>query len=593
MAKNNLPPIAIIADAHFHDTQSHYDFDGIIIEGQRLTLRSWADTRRSSRVFNESKVALNTALQDIEARGIKHVVLLGDYTDDGQNEAYERLIKLLRAHRDHYGTHFFAITGNHDAYGPMGKHQSTRFVSGIGTTTLVTSDPEVAATETESAICTLRMFCEGVPDGVTKMSEFGLFRQTDYLHWETPFGGDDSIDSRRYDAQSADGLQLHKLVDASYLVEPADGLWLLMIDANVFEPRVGNRKPAQKKAFLDSSDAGWNSVLRNRPYLIDWISDVCSRAEHENKTLIAFSHYPIIDPFADTDNNALKLFGNTEMIRRKPGENVSTTLLDCRLRLHFSGHLHVNALSQRANNTSQIEDSAVPSLVAFPACYKIVHTSTSSLNIDTVNLNSMPLDTTLLQLYREENKTISDHECTALNTSNYGEFLYQRMHTRTVHHYLVKEWPKEIAESVLHSTAADLACLMMVGTEDAQHSSLTNSASKISPDQLNQIAQKMTSYQLSLDDLAACSMTQLVSDWYCLRHARYVARDFIRPEKINLYCFLADTFGDCALVNIDTPRSFFSVFLGLLELSITRSEKTATRERVVPANCAMQDVKFT
>ena len=51
---------------------------------------------------------------------------------------------------------------------------------------------------------------------------------------------------------------VRRMIDASYLVEPVDGLWLLSIDANVFEPRDGDLDPAAEASYIDSTDAGWN-----------------------------------------------------------------------------------------------------------------------------------------------------------------------------------------------------------------------------------------------------------------------------------------------------------------------------------------------
>jgi len=79
--------VAIIADAHLHDIHANYDGATTTLGEQSLTLRSWADTRRSSRVFNESRDALIAALDDIVNRDIEIVILLGDYSDDGQIEA--------------------------------------------------------------------------------------------------------------------------------------------------------------------------------------------------------------------------------------------------------------------------------------------------------------------------------------------------------------------------------------------------------------------------------------------------------------------------------------------------------------------------
>lgn len=575
MNKAGLPPLAVIADAHVHDINSDYDFGGTNIEGQQLTLRSWADTRRSSRVFNESKAALMHALHDIDKRGIKHVVLLGDYTDDGQIEATTRFTDLLHTHSDQYGTQFFAITGNHDAYGPLGKHQSTRFASGASKTVLVTSDPKVAATEPDTAILTPKMYCEGVAVGISKMSEFGLFKQPGYVHWESPFGLSDSIENRQYDASSDDGLRTHTLVDASYLVEPVQGLWLLMIDANVFEPRNGQWKPNQKKAFLDSSDAGWNSVLKNRPYLIDWIRDVCARAKQYGKTVMAFSHYPVTDAFADQDNNAFTLFGDHEMLRRKPGPEASDALLSTGLHLHFSGHLHVNASSQ-VSKGHVMEECAVPSLVTFPAAYKVVTADTNTFNIETINLSSMPLDPRLMNFYRDEALDEGEADIAAFGASTYGEFLYHRMRCRVVHHFLQKEWPKDIAVAVLNTTTLDLWELMSSDRAAADvnaPATLTNR----SPSEQKTHTLAMAQHELSCDDLATCSMSQLIADWYCFRHAGNEVHQFTDLKNIKIYSYLAEQFGDLAPAGLSTQQAFFATFLGMLGSYVRRSSRRSNR----------------
>lgn len=569
-----LPAIAVIADAHFHDIESNYHNKGVTIDDRHLTLRSWTDTRSSSRVFNESKAALLMALQNIENSGIKHVVLLGDYSDDGQIEAIDRLVVLLRQHRDRFGTHFYAITGNHDAFGPVGKHQSTRFAVANGSTELVTSDPKVAATEPESAVLSRNMYCEGVGTGISKMSEFGLFRQADYLHWETPFGPGDSVQERQYDAHSSDGQRVHKLIDASYLVEPVAGMWLLMIDANVFEPRNGQWRLTQKKAFLDSSDAGWNSVLRNRPHLLDWIKNVCARADQAGKSLIAFSHYPVTDPFADADNSASRLFGNSEMIRRKPAENVAQTLMDCGIRLHFGGHLHVSGLSRRTQNGHEITDCHVPSLAAFPPCYQVVHSNDGHHHIDTHHLFEMPLDPLLMAFYRKNSTDSDDVDKRVLATSHYGEFLYQRMHTRAIHNHLKKEWPQPIAQAVLNTTVCDLVILMLSGSSslDPQSNKALGLASVA-----NQLKTTASGYGISSADLVKCPMTRLIADWYCLRHAAHLAIEFIGADTLRIYFYLADTFGDLSPKDVTKHNAFFAVFLGMLKSSLDKS-KTLSKQ---------------
>ena len=57
---------------------------------------------------------------------------------------------------------------------------------------------------------------------------------------------------------------------------PQDGLWLLMLDANVFHRLDG--------LWQLRSNAAWDHVLAQRPYLLDWIADVSERAQRMGKT---------------------------------------------------------------------------------------------------------------------------------------------------------------------------------------------------------------------------------------------------------------------------------------------------------------------
>ncbi len=570
-----LPAIAVIADAHFHDLHSDYGCGYTSIDGKQLTLRSWQDTRRSSRVFNESGKALKAALSDIQQRGVRHVVLLGDYTDDGQIESTKRLTVLLNHYRSEYDMAFYAIPGNHDFYGPSGKHQSTRFINDHGST-LVTSDPEVAATESDTAVLTKNMYCEGSPAGLLPMADFGLFNHADYLHWETPFGKSDKPEARMYDAQSADGSAVHSLMDASYLVEPSEGVWLLMIDANVFEPRNGRTDPTRKSTFINSSDAGWNSVLRVKPFLLDWIKDVCTRAKATGKQLIAFSHYPAIDPIDHQTKCDARLFGQSEIVRRSPDALVANALIAAGLNLHFSGHMHVDNTTHYKRDGQTLTDIAVPSLVSFPACYKLIHPSSRSqgCRIDTIAIGAMPIDQTLIDYYRANSESADADagivDGPALNSKTYGEFLYNRVRTRVKHHYLIKEWPADIACEINKATAADLAYLLIMA-QTSPSKSLTLGAMKelITPELVSDLDAAAALYELTHKDFEACSMIALIADWYCLRQAGPIARSYIKPKNQKLYACLSE------LTN--TPKSkansrhveFLNLFIDVLKHSLS------------------------
>lgn len=551
-----MPAVAVIADAHFHDIEGDYDFAGISVNGRTLTVRTWADTAGSTRVFNESFAALKAALNRIVARGIRHVVLLGDYTDDGQRETAASLVRLLEHYRARHGLSFYATPGNHDVFGPLGKHRDTRYVDASGGTTLVTSDAEKAADDPGKPVVTPKMYCDGVPSGLMAMGDFGYFRQPGYLHWETPFGESDDPDLRQHDLVSTDGQTVRRLMDASYLVEPEDGLWLLMIDANVFEPRNGKRDIARKKAFLDSSDAGWNALLRVKPYLLDWIADVVRRAKAQGKQLLAFSHYPTIDPFEDDTGSERALFGETNVAKRTPRLQVAETLARAGIALHFSGHLHVEARSGLDVQGDRLTNIAVPSLVAFPAGFVVVETAGGAPVVESVSLSGEPLDMDLVSLYRAEHNCSSSEQDSALEADSYGDFLYRHMRSLTVRRYLPKEWPPDMAARVRDTTLWDL-CLEM--DDRATHA----------------VEEQASTFGIDAARLRECPTLDLVVDWYCLRQSPAQAPGYIPAQKLDCYRFLAQTYGDVHAAGSHEPKGFFAIFLGVLARSLERASRDA------------------
>lgn len=554
-----MSAIAVIADAHFHDIEGDCDFSGVTVNGRKLTVRSWADTSGSTRVFNESFAALPAALDKIVALGIRHVVLLGDYTDDGQRGTTASLVRLLDRYRSQHGLSFYATPGNHDVFGPLGKHRDTRYVDATGGTTLVTSDPEMAAADPGQPVVTEKIYCHGVPAGILAMRAFGYMRRPEYLHWETPFGPNDDPAAREYELRSADGKTARRLMDASYLVEPERGLWLLMIDANVFEPRNGQRDILRKKAFLDSSDAGWNALLRVKPHLLDWIADVAARAEREGKRLLAFSHYPAIDPFEDHTASERTLFGDTNVARRTPLPLVAQRLVAAGVSLHFSGHLHAEARSRLDFDGRSLTNIAVPSLVAFPAGFVTIHEDGGALRVDSVSLAAQPLDTDLLSLYRAETTRAGLAPDPALDARDYGDFLHHHMRALTIQRFLPKEWPEDIAALVPGMTLWELG-LLMAESERA-------------------LEESAASFGIDAGQLQTSTLLDLIVDWYCLRQSPAQAPGHITSAKLASYRLLAQVYGDVHAANQDASRRFFAIFLGVLARSLGRAEREALLEQ--------------
>ena len=513
-----MPPpfrLAIIADAHFHDPRGDFGGAGVDIDGERLVLRSWRDTATGIRAVNESAAALTAALDRIVAMGIRHVILAGDCTDDGQAETTRRLAALLHGWQDRHGLRFHAIPGNHDVFAAHGKHTSARIVTGPGRTALLTSDPS------QGSIATPAMRCLGQPAGLMPMAAFGLFRQPDHLHWESPFGPDDAPAARMYDAGAADGSVSHRLMEASYLVEPDPGLWLLMLDANVFEPRPGRTDPSRKKAFLDPSEAGWNALLRVKPHLLRWIADVTARAAAQGKVLVTVSHYPVLDPFLADGGAETALTPASNLARRTPGPAVAQALIAAGLRWHAGGHLHVH----RANTRDGLTDVALPSLVTFPPAFTVVTAGARGTRTDAVSLDALPPDPMLTALYLAEGRTDP--------ALPYGAFLARQFRARVRAVRLPRDWPPQVLDWMQGRHAADLAGLL--GAADA----LTDGA------------------------LSTCPLTDLAADIYLLRDGGTLAPDHLSPDRLHLCRSLA-RLGDATADPAASVASFWRRFLSVM-----------------------------
>ncbi|HBF28195.1 metallophosphoesterase [Rhizobium sp.] len=532
--------LAIIADAHFHDIDGDYGVPGVTLGARSLTLRSWADSRASTRVFNESAMALDAALKAIVARNIHHVVLLGDYTDDGQRTTTANAAKLFKEHEARHGTRFYALPGNHDIFGPKGRHQAKRFLQADGSSLLVTSDVSETA---PNHIVNPAMYCEGYPLGLAPMAAFGYFRRSDYLYWETPFGLSDDPLERTYKVSSQDGQNLYSLMDASYLVEPEDGFWLLMLDANVFEPRDGVFPIGSEQAFIDSTAAGWNAMLRLKPFIVEWMADVATRAKQLGKTLLAFSHYPAIDPFDDPEGTREVLFPNSTMTKRKPSDAVANALIAAGIPVHFSGHLHVEGVSLHNNDDGQLVNVAVPSLVAFPPAFKHLKIGKHTVAVETVDLAGLPMDADIISLYRRETALLGYEPDKALAADTYGQFL--RLHTAAlvIHRYFPTEWPSDI-----------VTCLAPMSLEQL----CLDERTRPNGMDANGLAILCQQGQLSQQDLAQLSIPELVSDWYCLSQAASLALPVLGEQRLKLLHWVADLYCDA---NNQAEETTVSVFL--------------------------------
>jgi 3',5'-cyclic AMP phosphodiesterase CpdA len=531
-----MQPIAIIADPHFHDISYRPGSPAA------SAVRTLADTCESTRVFNESDHAFRAVLDDIVRRGISIVVINGDLTDDGQASTMARATDILTHYSRQHGLRFFASLGNHDVFAIHGRHQSKRFLDADGRHTLVTSDPTALLDESRARVVTPEMYCGGYARALQSLRPFGFFRGADVHHWETPFGQDDDLEARTFEIRSADGMTTRRMIDASYLAEPVPGLWLLSIDSNVFEPRIGAPDAHAECGYIDSTDAGWDSMLRNKPFIFDWMRDVAQRARGGGKKLLAFSHYPVLEPLASTVEIERKLLGNTSFVRRSPGHDAGMAAAATGIGAHFSGHLHVNDTAVLQSGERFLVNVAVPSLVGFPPAYKIANFDEDRLYVDTVVVDSVRGFDAAFALYKAELEITGEDYGSILDATDYADFVSRHVAELVGRRYLPKEWPEDLAWMVRTLTLQD-AWRMAEADVDVSSPGAPFSES------------------VSLGDTPFFT---LVVDWYHLRHGREIALDRIPGERMAVYRALAKRYADSAWIE-GSKQASIAAFLTIFE----------------------------
>lgn len=264
------------------------------------------------------------------------------------------------------------------------------------------------------------------------MANYGITRPSKVLYWETPFGDRADV-ARRYliDSNSAG-------FDFSYLVEPQEGLWLLILDANVFQWENG--------AWQVRSNAAWDHVLKQRPYMLDWIANVTERASRSGKTLLAFSHYPALPLAMSGEGDMRKAACTPDWSKRMPSLESGLLLAQAGIRWHFSGHMHVAGRIEYDG----LVNLAVPSPVAYPGGYAAVTCEDGRVDCEFVRLKDAPGFSVANAAYkmqvRRADMTPDLHE--ALAAKEYSDFLnaHQKAVIALIH--LGKDWPPGIVESL-------------------------------------------------------------------------------------------------------------------------------------------------
>lgn len=582
--------IAFLADVHLQDVYGTFtdsDFRGLKDpeSGQYATIRTMQAQLHSTRLFNENYFAFIAALDDIVQRGIKYVVLPGDFSDDGQPLNVRGIKRILDDYSQNHGISFIVTTGNHDPCHPYdreagksdflgadGKQQPIMSRAGLYSPDLTKEHPVVVTRDIRKL---------GYGEIITLLGDHGFFPKPQHLYWETPFS---SYDYQSYSLEQArQASQLDKrtysilpdtlsMPDISYLVEPEEGLWFVAIDANVYIPRDNALSDPLNPTSYNSPSIGYRNMLTHKRHLITWIEGVTQRAEALGKVVIAFSHYPMIEFNDKATPNIQRLLGENGMQSlRVPPQKVADLFADAGLKVHFGGHMHINDTGVHESDAGNtLINVQIPSLAAYIPAYKLLTLHDQyQWEVETIVVDSVPDFNTFFDLYQMEydflvrtgqemlwNKNV-------LQSQTYKDYTSFHLKELVRLRFLPNEWPEALKEFFLPKTGEEL---LLWAFPDA-------SVQSISPARQMEEATKGAMETARRNNIAFSNLSQwkgsdLVYDLYRLRSADRLAIPDITQRRIQEYTAVLEAIaqsqarsGQIMTQNIEELQTIFYRFL--------------------------------
>ncbi|WP_268223768.1 metallophosphoesterase family protein [Sinomicrobium oceani] len=532
--------IAFLADVHLQDlygTFTDTGYRGIINPetGKYTLLRTMGAQLHSTRIFNENYFAFLTALQDIAARGIRLVALPGDYSDDGQPIHVNGLRHILDHYSGQYGMQFFITTGNHDPVGPFRQEAGkSDFLGAGGKNQLITSIAKDTVRNTTTAlppVFSRDIAKSGYADIMKTLEHFGFYPSPDNLYWATPFSTytpdsytiEKAREAGRLQNRMYDVLPGYPVPDASYVVEPVPGLWLLALDGDVHIPEDPTVSPEDAGNY-SGAGTGYKNVLSHKQHLIGWVKEITTLARKYHKTLIAFSHFPMIDFNDDASPLLEKLFGGKKwQLGRVPPEAVAETFAKAGLRVHVGGHMHINDTGIRNYDTGDwLVNIQSPSPAAYMPGYKILTIHDEDIEVETVSLSDVTEFRALFPLYETEYEYLQNREQplwdkSILRSKTYKDFTLWHLR-ELVRLRFLKDWPEELREAILARKGTDFIAMI----SNPQHK------------------KELRKSGLRYRDFRKWDGRDLLYDFYKLRNADELAFADIPEKRIAQYNYLAE-----------------------------------------------------
>ena len=552
---NETIRIAFMSDVHLQDIYgvfSDTDYKGVMnpVTGKYNTIRTMEAQLHSTRLFNENYFAFLAALEDAVQKGIKIIALPGDFSDDGQPMNVRALGKILKEYAQKHNITFLITTGNHDPVRPFEQEAGKDdFLGEGGQPQAIFSKEGFSIEGGLDTVITQDMRTWGYDGIINELSDFGFFPQKKFLYWETPFSNytyENYTLEKAFNASTLNQRQYNisenlTLPDVSYLVEPQEGVWLLALDANVYVPIQENDSVSKNPENYKGASIGYNNVLSHKKHLIHWAGEVAKEAEKRGKTLIAFSHYPMVDFNDGTSEMKKAVFGSNKMqLHRVPKQEVAEAFANAGLKVHFGGHMHINDTGiHKTKKGHVLINVQTPSLAAYPAAYKILTLQSNSvLEVETIPLITVPKFKELFPLYEQEHDYLTKHNEALiwsrdiLKVNTYQEYITWHLKELVRLRFMPKDWPETLNEQFLNVTGRAL-----MTRANKEKDSL-------------KISQKLLAKKLTLEDFEAWNGMDLVLDYYRLHNGDHLALKDIGFRRIQQYEILLEQ-----LSQLEIPKS--------------------------------------
>lgn len=582
--EKSLSDIAFIADIHLHDVYAEFDSSGFHgvhnpINGQMATIKTMLSQMNSTRLFNENYFAFLAALEDLRKRQIKFVVLPGDFTDDGQPMNVKLLKTILNQYTEDFGMRFFITTGNHDPVTPFG---------GIGNPEEYIGEkgrPQtLAGFEGNTHLDNIPRLKDinywGYYEICEELSPFGFFPDKRDIFWSHPFMEIDyegyefektfavsSINNRTFEF----GNSGYFLPDASYVVEPFEGIWLLAIDGNVYNPRFGEDNEVKG---WSGSGVGFNLAVNHKQHQLNWIKRVTEKAKNQGKTLVSFSHYPLADFHDGTSGKMASLFGiNKFQLVRVPTNEVSDQYAEAGIRVHVAGHMHINdtGIHWTPSGKSLI-NIQVPSLAAFPPAYKIMsQRPDQGLEIKTVPLYKVPRFDEFFGIYSLEHTYLSGlnegkiWDDAILSSNSYLEYTTGHLEQLIKLRFLSSDWPLDLIALIEGLTEEEM--LFWSQLDDVEAKVFLG---KDSVGRKKKMGNREWASGLGKDNIKLNKEgNSLIFDFYLIKNGGQLGKDIIPAHRMEFYATLTklnlESKVNNSFMKEDKLMDFFWIFAKMID----------------------------